>query len=434
LKDPEILPSVEPVGPINEAGRPASFATSLAALGWVSLAGLLFNVVLTRLFSVEQYGQIRLLRTVLDLLAIPAGLGMGACVAKHVADARAGAAERQAMLATAAAIALAASVLVALLAFGALSAPSILRDQTARRAARVLTGVLPVVALYAVGVGYLQGMGYIRRLSLTQAARSSFMLLVGSLLCLTFGFGGWMGMKALTEAFACATAWSAAGRLRSAWRIDRARLRPFLRFGAYGALTSAVVGLLTGLDVLALDRFRGDAAEIGFYGVATLMFATALLLPSAFVQSRFARMAAWGHDPEKTWERYLHDSGWVLLLATPGAIAAYYFAPVIVWVFGEPYGRSVQIFRWLLPAFVIQSTGVVGGNFVVGAGLMRASFLSTFLMAVANAVLNVGLVPTWGVAGAVIATSATYVLGTTLSFLILQRYRSQARIGPAAGP
>ena len=55
----------------------------------MAAAALALNILLARMLSVEAMGHIRVVRTVLDLAAIPALWGMGVCVAKYVADRRA---------------------------------------------------------------------------------------------------------------------------------------------------------------------------------------------------------------------------------------------------------------------------------------------------------------------------------------------------------
>lgn len=361
----------------------------------------------------------------LDLLAVPAAFGMGVTAAKHVADARASEADRAGMFGTSLCIASVAALIVTCGAALVLRHPASLRDQVARDALVWLVFLVPFIALYATTLGYLQGIGRIPRLAATQMGRSGLLLVVGTALVIPFGIKGWIGARAIGEALAFVIAISAIVRLRGA-RPQAQYLKPFLRFGGYATTTLALSTLLTGIDILCLDRFRGDPEEIAHYKVATLIFANALLLPDAFIQSRFSRMVAHGHDGVRTWQIFKRNLFYLTLIIAPATVVGYFVAPVISFVFGEQYAVSVGIFRWLLPAYFINSLAKLGANLVVGAGLMPNQLGIAAATLVTNLALNIALIPKYGIEGAVIATTGSFALRAVLLWWVLWRYRSGA--------
>lgn len=401
----------------------AKVAMSLAGLGYVSVAAFIFNIILTRSLSVANYGHIGVVRTVLDMLLVPAGLGMGACIAKHVADGREGPLDRARMLSTAMAICFVSSIVTTVVAFGGLMFPAVLPDPVALGILRWMVFLTPFVALFACVTGFLQGIGNIRRLVQAMATRSTIRVGLGVVLVLAYGFTGWKATRVAVEILALVFVLPAVFHLFR-YRPDAARLRPFLRFGGYTAATLALSTLLAGIDILCLVHFRGDAEEIAYYKVATLMFTTALLLPNAYIQARYSKMVAEGYDGAKTWRNYTRHAGYLLGLIVPAALIAYIVAGLIPWLFGGDYAPSVGFFRWLLPAYIIQSIGKLSSNLVAGAGLIRAQFLTSGATLGANAVINVMLIPKYGVAGAIVATTASFVLKGVISTAILWRYKS----------
>lgn len=413
-----IIPETAPTAG-DSAG---SFLHSFWSLGFVSVSAFVFNVILARILGIEDFGHIRIVRTVLEFCAIPGAIGMGACVAKHAADARIGEPERSAMLSTGLILSLFGSFAFALLIFVSLFAPSVVRDAEARNILKWMIFLLPSIALYGCVMGYFQGTGRIKPLAYAQAGRSAFMLVAGVIFSKFWGLIGWSVSRAMTELSALAIA--ARGiSLADIPKPERRFVRTFLIFGANAAITQTLTALIITVDVLCLDHFRNDAAEIARYGVAMQILATALLLPNAFVQANFHQMAAYGHDPVKSWEIYLRHTGIVLVMVAPCAVLGYWAAPIVPWVFGANYAESATIFRWLLPAFVIQSAGIIGGNYVFGAGLMRANLISIVISAVANLALNIALIPRLGIPGAVMATTGTYALKTFLAWFIMLQYR-----------
>lgn len=452
---------------------PFAFLYTFGALGFVSAAALALNVILARVLSVEDIGHIRLVRTVFDMLAIAGGLGMGACVAKHVAEDRATDSDRRRYLATAILIALAWGAVVALCGAAAVRIPGILQDEVALGILRWLVLLIPAVSALACLQGYLQGGARLGRLAASQVAWSTAALVGCAALAAAFGVDGWAMGRVVGEVTGLGLAawfvYRLVGGLRrhgagpdkgdvdvsgrratpgephmtgqpladgqehsqsgknqiGAPRPDAALLLRFARFGGYAALTNALTILITSIDVLCLDRLRGDAAEIGLYGIATLAAATLYLLPSAYGQSQYAAMVAGAYDPERAWRAMVSHTTRLGALVVPAAVAAWFCAPLIEWAFGADYAQSVEIFRWLVPAFVVRSAGTVGSSVIIGAGLMRQTFLSSVATVCLNLVLNLALIPRYGVAGAVAATTASYALRTGLSFVILAVWRAR---------
>ncbi len=410
------------IGPVSERISPRMFFHSFWSLGFVSLSALFFHIVLTRILRIDEVGHIRVVRTVIEFCAIPAALGMTACIAKHIADVRTPLRDRNVMFWTGAALGLAASMLISFIVLGIAVSTDFIRDTIARKAVAWLIFILPVLTLTSCALGFLQGTGRIKQLAYAQATRSVIMITLGVLLAWAFGFLGWAAGRVLTEIGALVFAFFFFLRPeRPRFRVSL--VKPFLGYGGFIALTQTLEAVIPTADILTLDFFRNDPIEIAQYGIAILIFSTALLGPYAFTQSQFSRMVAHAHDPQRTWENFKHYSGVMLVLITPAAVAGYFAAPLVGWIFGPGYEFSGIIFQWLLPAYIIKSTGTVAFDIVAGAGRVRSQFAASLTTAILNVLLNLWLVPGWGVQGTIIATTASYASRSILSVFILWNYQ-----------
>lgn len=396
--------------------------TLMFSTGLVSIAALLFNILLTRILTVAEFGHIGVIRTGLEMLAVPAAFGMNACIARFAADARATRGERSNMLVTAFVMTGLTSLATILIASAVLAWPAVLPDPVALSKLRWMILVLPFVAFFGTATGFMQGTGRVRGLALAQGGRGLMRIGIGGALVWTWGFAGWVATYFIVEILAfTATLPSLASHLRGRW--NREYVRPFASFSGYATLTLALSTLLTGVDVICLVHFRTSPEVIAHYKIATYVFTTALLLPNTFIQARWSRMVAHAYDPQHMWKVLNRNTVYLMSLVLPAAVLGYFLAPVLPMIFGEGYEPSVEIFRWLLPAFVIHSAGKLSSNLVVGSGLMRAQLATAVVTLTVNAALNIALIPSMGVAGAVLATTGSLALKTSLSPWILNRYR-----------
>lgn len=410
-----------PTPPRREA---TNLVTLLFSSGLVSVAALLFNIVLTRTLTVAEFGHLGVIRTGLDLFGVPAAFGMNACIAKFAADARASEEERSSMLVTALLMTLGASALTVVLGSLLLAWPGVLPDPVALGTLRWMILVVPFVALFSTSLGFLQGVGRVRRLALAQGGRGVMRLGLGSALVMVWGFSGWVAAYFLIEILAFLTTLPALlKRLRARW--NPAYVRPFFSFAGYATATLALATLLTGVDIICLVHFRTDPEIIAHYKIATYIFMTSLLLPNTFIQARWSRMVAHAYDPDHTWRVLGRNTLYLMTLVLPAAVLGFFLAPVLPLIFGEGYEPSVRIFQWLLPAFIIHSAGKLSSNLVVGAGLMRAQLWTSAATLGLNVALNILLIPPLGVAGAVIATTGSVALKTVLSPWVLRAWRQR---------
>lgn len=402
----------------------------IGALGFISITAFVLSVILARVLTVEEMGHLYVIRTVIDFLQLPAAFGMVACIAKHVADSRTSDDQRAAIFATGIYIATIAAAAVALLVSALTFVPNILRDLVALRTLRWMIFVLPAVAFFNCTMGYLQGTGQIRRMSLAYISRSVIVLLLGSVLAVRFGFGGWAVSRVLAEFLAGLLMIALIVAPLKGFKLDAARVKPFLRFGRYVALSTLMSTSITAIDIICLDRFRADPAEIGQYGIAVLVMTTSLMVPGAYVQAVYSKIIAHAHDPQRTWNNYLRHTALLLAIVVPVGLIGYVLAPAIGWAFGVDYEPSEGYYRLLIPSFVFFAAGHVGRNLVIGAGLTKLLAATLIAAVAANVILNVILIPSLGVHGAIIARNSTHALEAICFLFILWRYKRRGGSHP----
>lgn len=202
-------------------------------------------------------------------------------------------------------------------------------------------------------------------------------------------------------------------RLRIA--LDPGRVVALFRV-SWPLIVHAILGLaIFNSDFIALRVFR-DSAAVGVYAAAYTLISFFLNLGATYTMTLLPVMTRLRNDLPAA--RTLHDDSLAQVLAgaIPVAIGGFLVAPRLVGlVFGADYlgaTTPLRILLWSIPVALIRN---------VSQGALIAYQRQDQLMQTAawaagiNLVLNVALIPAWGLEGAAVATLATEVVRTHLA-------------------
>ncbi|GAG14193.1 unnamed protein product, partial [marine sediment metagenome] len=85
---------------------------------------------------------------------------------------------------------------------------------------------------------------------------------------------------------------------------------------------------------------------------------------------------------------------------------------IIRLLFGVQYGNAAGALRIYIWAGVFVFLGVASGQYLVAENYTRISFFRTFIGCIVNVILNIILIPRYGINGAAIATVVSYLVAT----------------------
>lgn len=220
---------------------------------------------------------------------------------------------------------------------------------------------------------------------------------------------------ALTTVVMLAGTWRAGMRLvrRVRWQTCRSlfeRGRPLLAFTLLGLI-------LFNFDLIFLRYVKGEAAA-GEYAAAYafISFASNLIVAFAHaVMPTLARTASGSNRRERNGV-YTGAMAQVIGVTLPAAIGGAFVAGALLeFVFGDRFAPGAVALRWLaltLPFAAMREMAVVA---VISAGGERSLVRVNLVTVVCNVVLNIALVPRYGLAGAAAATLATELVRLVLA-------------------
>lgn len=181
------------------------------------------------------------------------------------------------------------------------------------------------------------------------------------------------------------------------------------------------VGVLW-LDVLLVGILISSEAA-GIYTVATRLLQVGFLAVEAIgqaVEPMFSRLIAHG-TTARVQALYQVSTGWLIALTWPLFLTLWVFAPTLLGWFGPEYVGAADVVAILaLSALVGSGCGPVD-ILLVMAGKSMWSFRNAAVSFGLNVVLNLALIPVWGLEGAALAWAVSRVVGNVLPLLQIRR-------------
>jgi O-antigen/teichoic acid export membrane protein len=207
--------------------------------------------------------------------------------------------------------------------------------------------------------------------------------------------------------------------------VEPAWVRRHADFGLRSILGGLAVELNTRVDVLILGIFTSDAA-VGIYSFAAFFVEGILQLPQLsrrIVDPGLTRLVAGGDAEELgAFMRKGRNLGVAFMLAvTVGSIALY---PSFATLLADRHiaAESWRVFVILMVGACVFGTYATFSGVFSQAGLPAAQSRFNVMMLATNVALNFALVPKFGITGAAIATSVSFVLGTAYFRAMVSRH------------
>tara|TARA_Y100000589_G_scaffold111535_1_gene106037 strand:- start:6270 stop:7583 length:1314 start_codon:yes stop_codon:yes gene_type:complete len=182
-----------------------------------------------------------------------------------------------------------------------------------------------------------------------------------------------------------------------------------LIFGLKGHISNVLSFINYRIDIFIIAYFLDDIA-VGLYSVAVLISERIWLVSQSVSSVLFARVANLSDDAERNKFTSLASRNTLMITFVGGLILALVCNWFINLFFGESYSQSVIPFLYLIPGVVIFSMSKVLANDFIGRGYPQINTYIAFVTALCNLGLNFWLIPKYGIKGAAIATTSSYLL------------------------
>ena len=182
-------------------------------------------------------------------------------------------------------------------------------------------------------------------------------------------------------------------------------IKPIFKAAWPFAATSALGFLLTSTDVLIISWIL-TATDVGVYSAAVRIVQMFYLVPMIFQYSAlplFSRLAR--KDDPKFRIAFEQILGIVFLMSIPLAIGgAILGTQVMQLVFGSSYGAGGLSLKILMLTMLVDFPSMILSGAIFAYGQQKSLVISSIIGGITNVVLDLVLIPRFGIAGSAVAT------------------------------
>ena len=218
------------------------------------------------------------------------------------------------------------------------------------------------------------------------------------------------------------------GRFRPRW--DRAVMRATLSFGLRGYVGNVLQFFNYRLDMFLVNYFLGPAG-VGIYGSSVALAELLWYLPNAVGFVIFPKSAATRPEVMNAFTPRVFRAtlGLTIVGALVLALTGRY---LIALVYGPAFASAYGPLLALLPGVVLLGGGKVLTNEIAGRGYIHYNSINSGLALILTIVLDLALIPRYGVLGAAIASSLAYtvIFFTAIGFYLSVSRRAQSGVQP----
>lgn len=202
------------------------------------------------------------------------------------------------------------------------------------------------------------------------------------------------------------------------WRARRVVGKTLLKDSWPLILSGVVIAIYMKIDQVMIKEML-DTEAVGNYAAAVRLSEAWYFLPMVICNSLFPAIINAKQKSESLYYKRLQSLYNVMAWISIGiALPMTFFSDFIInLLFGEMYLQAAPVLAIHMWAGVFVFLGVTSGKHLIIENLTKISFVRTLFGAIANVIMNIVLIPSYGIKGAAFATLISYLIATFSLFM-----------------
>jgi len=211
--------------------------------------------------------------------------------------------------------------------------------------------------------------------------------------------------------------------------LDLAFCRKMVRAALVFGLIDLLAYVFIKIDIVMISKMRG-MADVGLYSAAWKILEVFFLIPGSFIAiiiPIYSRIYVRSREHFQGLIEISVRVLWIILF--PMALWVFFYAEdLIQLIFGPNYTESILALKILIWSIIPFAADSVLGKALIAGGLQKADVWILAMGTVGNIVLNIYLIPRYGICGASGATGISILLTLLLKNFFLRRTLVSARL------
>jgi O-antigen/teichoic acid export membrane protein len=201
-------------------------------------------------------------------------------------------------------------------------------------------------------------------------------------------------------------------------------LRKSILYGIKAYVSNVIAFLIYRIDIFLISFFVNPVG-VGIYVLAVNIAERLWIISQAVATVLFPRISSLVNDDEKNEITSIVNRNIFALSIISGIVVYFISEPLIYLLFGIEYLDSSKVLKFLLPGIVLFTISRILSNDIAGRGKPEINTYISIFTALSNIIMNIMLIPVYGVNGAAIATSISYSLDAAIRIIYFKKLTKQ---------
>ncbi|MDO8429792.1 MAG: flippase [bacterium] len=199
-------------------------------------------------------------------------------------------------------------------------------------------------------------------------------------------------------------------------------IKPILETAWPFALAGSLGAIMINTDTIIIGWFR-SAAEVGYYSAAQRPVQLLYVLPTLFAASLFPSLSRMAKEKMDSFKEVLKNAIKIsLIVAIPITIFGIIFGSQIInLLFGQDYQSATLSFQILMLTILVIFPSAIIANANLAADQQKNFIIFSAIGAIGNIILDLLLIPKWGIAGSSFATLVTQIIANSFIWFKMKK-------------
>lgn len=193
------------------------------------------------------------------------------------------------------------------------------------------------------------------------------------------------------------------------FQLNKCFLKDEILFGLQAYFAVLFVYLNYKADQYMIRKMIG-VSELGIYSIGVMLSELLFLIPNSVATVLLGRLYNIDEGSGELKRITAVTTKYSLYIISILALAGYFLSPLVTVLYGKQYSGAVSVIKILIIGIVFASIGKIGSSYYYRREKLKVYLLITSITLLLNVIMNLIMIPVYGINGAAIASTISYTI------------------------